>query len=199
VTDVAEETVPDAETPSERRTFVLVDGENLDATLGNAVLGRRPLPEERPRWERVTAFVEREWQQRVTGLFFLNASSGSLPTTFVQALLALDYRPVPLSGGPDEKVVDIGIQRTLQALRERPEADVVLVSHDADFAADLLNLHDGDRRLGVVGFREFTSTQLVGDGLSFFDLEYDVKAFRSELPRLRIIPLTEFDPTAFLH
>ena len=58
---VEEERVPD------RRTFVLVDGENLDATLGNSVLGRRPLPEERPRWERVTAFVEREWQQAHPG------------------------------------------------------------------------------------------------------------------------------------
>ena len=183
---------------AERRTFVLVDGENLDATLGNAVLGRRPLPEERPRWERVTQFVEREWQQRVTGLFFLNASSGSLPTSFVQALLALEYRPVPLSGGPDEKVVDIGILRTLQALRDRPEADVVLVSPDADFAEELLALTDDTRRLGVVGFREFTSTQLVGDGLSFFDLEYDVRAFNTELPRLRIIPLAEFDPADFL-
>lgn len=191
-------TVGEAEQVSERRTFVLVDGENLDATLGNAVLGRRPLPEERPRWERVTQFVEKEWQQRVTGLFFLNASSGSLPTSFVQALLALDYRPVPLSGGPDEKVVDIGILRTLQALRDRPEADVVLVSHDADFAEDLLALTDDTHRLGVIGFREFTSTQLTGDGLSFFDLEYDVRAFNSELPRLRIIPLAEFDPTDFL-
>ena len=191
-------TVGEEEQAPERRTFVLVDGENLDATLGNAVLGRRPLPEERPRWERVTAFLEREWQQRVTGLFFLNASSGSLPTTFVQALLALDYRPVPLSGAPDEKVVDIGIQRTLQALRDRPEADVVLASHDADFADDVLALADGTRRIGVIGFREFTSLQLAADGLSFFDLEYDVRAFNSELPRLRIIPLAEFDPTDFL-
>lgn len=197
MTFAAEEQAPAA---AERRTFVLVDGENLDATLGNAVLGRRPLPEERPRWERVTAFVEKQWQQRVTGLFFLNASSGSLPTSFVQALLAMDYRPVPLAGSADEKVVDIGILRTLQALRDRPEADVVLVSHDADFADDLLALgdHDGDRRLGVIGFKEFTSTQLVGDGLSFFDLEYDVRAFNSELPRMRIIPLAEFDPTDFL-
>ena len=183
---------------TERRTFVLVDGENIDATLGNSLLGRRPLPEERPRWERVTAYAAELWDQPVTGLFFLNASNGQLPTTFVQALLAMDYRPVPLAGRADEKVVDIGILRTLQALRERPEADVVLVSHDADFAEDLLSLVDGTRRLGVVGFREFTSTQLVGDGLSFFDLEYDVRAFNSELPRMRIIPLAEFDPTDFL-
>ena len=66
------------------------------------------------------------------GLFFLNASSGQLPLTFVQALLALDYRPIPLSGAPGEKVVDIGIQRTLDALADRP-GDVLLASHDGDF------------------------------------------------------------------
>ena len=180
-----------------RRTFVLVDGENLDATLGSSVLGRRPLPEERPRWERVTTFVEERWAQPVTGLFFLNASSGTLPTGFVQALLAMDYRPVPLSGRADEKVVDIGILRTLEALRERDDADVVLGSHDADFAEHLQALLPG-RRVGVLGFREFTSTQLGIEGVEHFDLEYDVQAFNAELPRVRIIPLEEFDPTWFL-
>ena len=36
-----------------RTTYVLVDGENIDATLGTSILGRRPRPEERPRWERL--------------------------------------------------------------------------------------------------------------------------------------------------
>ena len=183
---------------SERRTFVLVDGENLDATLGSAVLGRRPLPEERPRWERVTTYLEEQWGQPVTGLFFLNASNGNLPTGFVQALLAMEYRPVPLSGRADEKVVDIGILRTLEALLEREDADVVLGSHDADFAEHLAALLGHDRRVGVLGFREFTSQQLALDGIEHFDLEYDVRAFNAELPRVRIIPLEEFDPTYFL-
>lgn len=185
-----------------RRTFVLVDGENLDATLGASVLGRRPLPEERPRWERVTSYVEERWGQPVTGLFFLNASNGALPTGFVQALLAMDYRPVPLAGRADEKVVDIGILRTLEALRDRDDADVVLGSHDADFAeavqALLGPVDGGVRKVGVLGFREFTSTQLAIDGVDHFDLEYDVHAFKTELPRVRIIPLEEFDPTYFL-
>ena len=99
-----------------RRTFVLVDGENIDATLGNSLLTAGPTPEERPRWERVMAYAEQLWGQPATGLFFLNATSGHLPTPFVQALLAMNYRPIPLSGRSDEKVVDIGIQRTLDAL-----------------------------------------------------------------------------------
>ncbi|WP_232679087.1 NYN domain-containing protein [Nocardioides sp. R-C-SC26] len=180
-----------------RRTFVLVDGENLDATLGSSVLGRRPNPEERPRWERVTAFIEEEWDQPVTGLFFLNASNGSLPSSFVQALLAMDYRPVPLAGRPDEKVVDIGIQRTLEALPDR-DADVVLASHDADFAEQIAALVGPGRRVGVLGFPEFTATALAGPGIEQFDLEYDVRAFNSELPRVRIIALEDFDPTYFL-
>ncbi len=183
-----------------RRTFVLVDGENIDATLGNNVLGRRPAPEERPRWERVTDFVEQGWEQPVTGLFFLNVSNGNLPTPFIQALLAMEYRPVPLAGDgdPDEKVVDIGIQRTLAALLDHDDADVVLVSHDADFARDLGNLLDGRRKLALIGFKEFMSNQLSGLGIPLFDLETDVAAFRHPLPRVRIIPLSTFDPAHFL-
>ena len=48
---------------AERRTFLLVDGENIDATLGTALFQRRPQPEERPRWERLTAFAEARWEQ----------------------------------------------------------------------------------------------------------------------------------------
>ena len=42
-----------------RTTYVLIDGENIDATLGTSILGRRPRPEERPRWERLLQFVPR--------------------------------------------------------------------------------------------------------------------------------------------
>lgn len=181
-----------------RRTFVLVDGENLDATLGSSVLGRRPQPEERPRWERVTQHLEGRWGQPVTGLFFLNATSGALPMSFVQALIAMGYRPVPLAGGEGEKVVDIGIQRTLSALHAHPDADVVLASHDADFAEHLHDLRGDGRRVGVLGFREFTAAALLADGIEHLDLEHDVGAFNTRLPRVRIIALTEFDPEEFL-
>ena len=81
-----------------RTTYVLVDGENIDATLGNSILAGRPTPDQRPRWDRIREFASTEWGQPVNGLFFLNASSGSLPMTFVQALLAMGYQPIPLAG-----------------------------------------------------------------------------------------------------
>ena len=78
-------------------TYVLVDGENIDATLGQSILGRRPRPEERPRWDRLLQFARDRWGQEAVGLFFLAANS-ELPMSFVQALIAMGYKPVPLTG-----------------------------------------------------------------------------------------------------
>ena len=179
-------------------TYVLVDGENIDATLGGGILGGKPAPEQRPRWERVLEFAESTWGGPTRGLFFLNASNGYLPMAFVQALTSQGYRPIPLAG--EGKVVDVGIIRTLQALRDRP-GDVLLASHDGDFTEATAALRDGTRRVGLLTFREFTSTQLSGlteQGLELFDLEHDVQAFLHPLPRIRIIPVDEFDPLLFL-
>jgi uncharacterized protein len=76
----------------------------------------------------------------------------------------------------------------------------MLVSHDGDFLPQLEGLLDG-RRVGLVAFEEFRNAgflRLVGRGLEFFDLEYDVKAFTVRLPRVRIIPIDEFNPADFL-
>ena len=188
-------------------TYLLVDGENIDATLGMSVLGRRPEPEERPRWDRVLSFCDRlsdveaaDPGRNTRALFFLNATSGHMPMSFVQALLAMDYRPLPL-----EKVVDIGIQRTLDALAERALAGqshhVLLGSHDGDYIPQIERLLDAGARVGVLCFREFLNAQLAAlesRGLTIYDLETDVNAFTSALPRVRIIPLTEFDPAKFI-
>ena len=180
---------------SQRTTYLLVDGENIDATLGTSVLGRRPQPEERPRWQRLLDHAEDRWGQDVKALFFL-AVGEELPSSFVQALLAMGYTPVPLSGAG--KVVDIAIDRTARALVDR-SADVMLVSHDRDFVPAMTELADGERRLGVVGFGEFMAGDLKAiPGIEILDLEYEVKAFTSTLPRVRIIPIDEFDPAEFI-
>jgi uncharacterized protein len=120
--------------------------------------------------------------------------------SFVQALRAIGYLPVPLSGPPEDKIVDIAIQRTLQAMASR-DGDVMLVSHDGDFLEDLEPLLGTARRVGMIAFAEFRNsgfTHLLEQGLESYDLEYDVRAFTSPLPRIRIIPIEEFDPAAFL-
>ncbi|WP_205696025.1 hypothetical protein [Conexibacter sp. SYSU D00693] len=122
---------------------------------------------------------------------------------FVQALQALDFRPVLLSGPSEVKVVDVAIVRTLEALAERTDGgDVLLASHDGDFAEALAPLvRDDGRRVGVLGFRELISSQLrdlVGDGLELYDLEDDAQAFTVALPRVRVIPIADFDPWTLL-
>ena len=176
----------------ERLTYVLVDGENLDATLGGSILQRRPHPEERPRWDRVLQYCREVWGQECRGLFFL-AANDDLPMPFAQALMAMGFTVVPLSGAPHQKVVDLAIQRTAEALRDRP-ADVMLLSHDGDFLPQMQALADG-RRLGVMGFSEFFNAGLRQvAGVEVHDLEHDVKAFNVHLPRLRIISIDDFDP-----
>ena len=187
--------------PGASQTFLLVDGENIDATLGGSLLGRRPAPEERPRWDRVRDHARAAWEQDVRGLFFLNAS-GHVPMPFVQALTALAFRPVLLSGPSDVKVVDLAIQRTLRALVERGHGDVLLASHDGDFAPQVGALLTApERRVGLIGFRELMSTaltELTADGLELHDLEDDVRAFTVALPRVRVIPIESFDPWVLL-
>ncbi|MGO1174314.1 MAG: NYN domain-containing protein, partial [Actinomycetaceae bacterium] len=155
-------------------TYLVIDGENIDATLGVSILGHRPNPDERPRWDRVLTYASDVWGGDAKGLFFLNATSGNLPTSFVQALLAMDYRPIPLSGSTTEKVVDIGVQRMLEAILAQGHGDVLLVSHDGDFLPQMEDLLEAGHRVGVLAFREFLNhelTALTAQGLVVHDLE----------------------------
>jgi uncharacterized protein len=180
-------------------TFLLVDGENIDTTLGVSLLGRRPAPEERPRWDRVLDYARAIWEQPARGLFFLNATA-SVPLSFVQALTSIGFRPVLLSGPPEVKVVDVAIQRTLEALAEREDGDMLLASHDSDFASQVAGLLAvPGRRVGVICFRELVSSALADlEGLELHDLEDDVGAFTVTLPRTRVIPIDRFDPWTLL-
>jgi uncharacterized protein len=181
-------------------TFLIVDGENIDTTLGVSLLGRRPAPEERPRWDRVLDYARAIWEQPARGLFFLNATA-SVPLSFVQALTSIGYRPVLLSGPSEVKVVDVAIQQTLEALAEREAGgDALLASHDSDFAPQVQGLLDvPGRRVGVICFRELVSSALADlEGLELYDLEDDVGAFTVTLPRTRVIPIERFDPWTLL-
>lgn len=178
-------------------TWILVDGENIDATLGGSILGRRPHSDERPRWDRLLSFVADRWNQQARGVFFLNATL-AIPMPFVQALKAMDFQVVLLSGPPEDKVVDIAVIRTLDALVDRDD-DVMLVSNDGDFIEPIEALLESDRRVGVIGFDEFRNIGFAGvEGLRTFDLEFDVHAFDAPLPRMRVIPIDQFDPLTVL-
>ena len=166
------------------KSYLLVDGENLDATLGGSILNRKPESHERPRWDRMIQYLAEHWGQPVTGLFFINASD-SVPYSFVQAVQALKFKPVLLAGAPTQKVVDIGIQKTLEALRDR-RGDVVLASHDGDFLPYLKPLV-GNRRIALAGFREFMNSDYrlwFGGGIELLDVQYDMALFTAHHNRV---------------
>ena len=182
-------------------TYLVIDGENIDATLGMSVLDRRPNPEERPRWDRVLSAASAQWGEEAKGLFFLNSSSGHLPMGFVQALMAMSYTAIPLSGPQTMKVVDVGVQRTLEAIAQLGSGSVILASHDADFVPQVRTLLEMGRKVAVLCFREFLSSQLQEleeDGLEVIDLEHDAHAFTVQLPRIHIIDVEDFNPFDFL-
>lgn len=124
-----------------------------------------------------------------------------MPMPFVQALMAMDYRPISLADAPNVKIVDSAIQRTLDAIAEQGFGNVVLASHDGDFGPQIRNLLDNGHRVAVVCMREYLSSalqELVEYGLEIYDLEYDFHAFQVTLPRLHVINLDEYDPHLFL-
>ncbi len=178
-------------------TYLLVDGENLDATLGNSILNARPLPEQRPRWDRVREWVEAT-HGPVKALFFINATNQTA-SGFVQALVALEFQPILLTGSSTQKVVDIAIERTMTALLKRDQ-HVVLASHDGDFAVGLEALVRPGRRVSVLAFSEYVAGRIRDiNGVEVFDLEDDVRCFNVALPRaLRPIAIDRFDPERFL-
>ena len=178
-------------------TYLVIDGENIDGVLGG-LFDRRPEPGERPRWDRVLSFATGTWGNPVTSFFFINASSGHLPVSFIQALVAIGIRPIPLSGRSDQKVVDIAIQKTLDAIVDT-EGDLLLATHDGDFLPHVKRLVDGKRRVGLLAFPELVNVGYTGiEGLEVYDLEGDVGCFNQALPRVRIIDVDAFDPAAYL-
>lgn len=187
-----------------RLVYLIVDGENIDRTLGQ-ILAHKPESKHRPRWDSVKAFIEKKYQADCRALFFLNATNG-ISGSFVQALKVMNYLPIPLTGPEDAKVVDLGIIKTLEAIKKSivPDSNrlpaVVLVSHDSDFK-EAFDALDGHQR-AVVAFQEYMSKEYADiNDLKIYDLENDVKAFSKacgRLPRLRQIPIDEFDPEMFL-
>jgi putative heme uptake system protein len=186
-------------------SYVLIDAENVDWAVAS-VLGRKPEPQDRVQFDRLVAFCESQFPQPVRCVVVLNARGEQLPDVmigFVRALKTAGCEVALLHGRPEQKVVDVGILKLLEAIRtQRPKAAVVLASHDgADFASALRPLLEEKRRVAVLGLREYVSQrfrELVPAGLEILDLELNAKVFQRPLPRLLPIRVDEFDPSFFL-
>ena len=180
--------------------FLLVDGENMDWILGD-ILGHAPGADDRIRWDPVLHFAEKLWGgSRVKPMFFMNLRAGaSAPWPFIRAVKQIGYRPVLLTGGEGQKVVDIGIQKTLDAITKRA-GNVLLMSHDQDFCASLQKMVGDKRKLGMLVFPENLGKDYRDiAGLEVFDVEHDAHAIpNGPLQRLTATPIDNFDADALL-
>ena len=175
---------------SDRATYVLVDGENIDATLGSQILGSRPQPDERPRWDRLIAFTEDTWGQPATGLFFLAASAA--PDA---------VRPSAQRDGFRRRAAGRRTRREDRRHRHPAhacgavarDADVMLVSNDGDFLEDVDPLW-GRRVPPCSQFRSSATSGSPFDAGRSSRPRVRRKAFDARLPRIRVIPIEEFDP-----
>jgi putative heme uptake system protein len=186
-------------------SYVLIDAENVDWAVSN-VVGRKPEPQDRVQFDRLVHFCEGYFPAPVRCIVVLNARGEQLPDVmlgFVRALKSAGCDVVLLHGRPDQKVVDGGILKLLEAIRaQRPKAAVGLASHDGvDFADALRPLLEEKRKVAVLGLREYVSQrfrELVPSGLEILDLELNAKVFLRPLPRLLPVHVDEFDPMLFL-
>lgn len=188
--------------------FLLVDGENIDRTLGQ-ILERKPAKEQRPNWGNVLLSVQDRWEGISTqGLFFINVTRRA-PHGFIAYLKQVGYTPVLLlqedSENP-EKVVDDAIIKTMVALRSHyatQRYELGLVSCDRDFYAEIEAHAQGNPgETLVVGFEEYTSQSYYhAENVTLLDLakrEDGIEAFSFPLPRALPITVAEYDPMSYL-
>ncbi len=186
-------------------SYVLIDAENVDWAVSN-VVGRKPESQDRVQFDRLVAFCEATFPTPVRCVVVLNARNEQLPDAmigFIRALKTAGCDVALLYGRQDQKVVDLGILKLMEAIRtQRPKAAVALVSHDGtDFADALRTLLEEKRRVAILGLREYMSQrfrELVPSGLEILDLEMNAKVFQRPLPRMLPIRVDEFDPSIFL-
>jgi putative heme uptake system protein len=169
---------------------VFIDGPNIDCVLGG-ILGHAPKPNQRPRWDRVKNYFRRDAKLH----FVLNQRNfNDKVFPFHRALRAIGY-VVHVESATDvfpdnDDPVDTFILKELHTVfgaQERGEPQqVTVVSHDHCYAPVLAKVLHTDGCVKVVGFREEMSPELLALerlGGRVVDLEYDVGAFSSRLPR----------------
>ena len=184
-------------------TYLLVDGENTDLTLGT-ILRNRPTQRTRPRWEKVRNFAEDVWDcQKVEARFFIHVREGDeAPHKFIHVLNILGYKVQLLRDNGKKGVVREGIKRALLTLVDMP-GNVLLLSHHSIYVDALIQLlGTPGRSVALLGFREFVSEsyfQKIPE-LQFFDIERDAQVFHQGvvLPRDNVSSLNTFDPGSFM-
>ena len=192
-----------------RSVLVLVDVENIDATLKSDFLCSDPSNSAvKPRWDAVSRFaadlaaggpvklipVVQFRESQIGFVQFWRQGLGAIPIV----LYTEDHRDQD-ARKKRRPVVDDAIIKVIAAIRERV-CDVVIVSNDGGYFSHLDALRadgfDRERRFHVIGFADTMNRVYSQAGwVQIHDLQRDVGAFNTDLPR-RFLPIAVDDLNA---
>jgi putative heme uptake system protein len=166
------------------------DAPNVDMTLSN-VIGARPTPSSRPRFDAVARWLLAAAADRdVEGTVFANVPPGGAVSMrgWIEAIRSFGYdvfaRP---KLGPDDDVDADMLDHIHQRARTRRLHRVVVASGDGrNFLEPLEELARGGVQVVVLSFSEVAGYAQESDLISFVDLEDVPGAFTTPLPRVRL-------------
>jgi uncharacterized protein len=166
------------------------DAPNVDMTLSN-VIGARPTPTSRPRFDAVARWLLAAAGDRdVEGTVFANVPAGGAVSMrgWIEAIRSFGYdvfaRP---KLGPDDDVDDDMVAHIHRRAATHRLHRVVVASGDGrNFLEPLEELARTGVEVVVLSFSEVAGYAQESDLISFVDLEDVPGAFTSPLPRVRL-------------
>jgi len=193
------EAVPAGET-AEPRTLteldlLVWDAPNIDMTLSN-VIGGRPTPTSRPRFDAVARWLlAAAGDREVEGAVFANVLPGAAVTMrgWIEAIRSFGYAVFarPKLGAGDDVDADM-LKHIAERARNRHLRRLVVASGDGrNFLEPLEDLARAGVEVLVLSFAEVAGYAQESDLISFVDLEDVPGAFISPLPRVRLDNLPE--------
>ena len=178
--------------PGERPELDLLvwDAPNVDMTLAN-VIGGRPTPSSRPRFDAVARWLmDAAGDRQVEGCVFANVPQGAASTmrAWVEAIRSFGYavfaRP---KLGPDDDVDLDMLAHIADRAANRQLVRLIVASGDGrNFLEPLEHLAREGVEVTVLSFLEVAGFAQQSDLITFLDLEDVPGAFTSPLPRVRL-------------
>lgn len=177
------------------------DAPNIDMTLSN-VIGGRPTPASRPRFDAVARWLmsgagldESGTGAEVEGCVFVNVPPGGAVSMrgWIEAIRSFGYsvfaRP---KLGPDDDVDDDMLDHIEKRARTGRLRRLVVASGDGrNFAEPMERLSRDGVEAVVLSFSEVAGYAQESDALRFVDLEDVPGAFTTPLPRVRLDTLPD--------
>jgi uncharacterized protein len=166
------------------------DAPNVDMTLSN-VIGGRPTPSSRPRFDAVARWLlSAAGDREVEGTVFANVPPGGAVSMrgWIEAIRSFGYdvfaRP---KLGPDDDVDADMLDHIHQRARTHRLHRLVVASGDGrNFLDPLEDLARGGVEVVVLSFSEVAGYAQESDLIAFVDLEDVPGAFTTPLPRVRL-------------